>query len=211
MNKPQMSLEKGRVRIRLAPRHPGRRRGLAFDEPTWGELSGDETAEEIAAFEAASEIPLWHWMDSVRIAYAGTVYEVIPVNHEGRPALVYYSELAPLGVITNDDRPLPRQYLAHIALTFLESGTRMAFGVEAPNVRPDRRRPEDETLLRVIRRALSDGTPARQVLSAAFQVELTTADDWIRYARKLPGAELPAPKGNRGRTRKAQPKEGNER
>lgn len=143
--------------------------------------------------------------DSVRVQLTpvSTIeYEVVPVDVEGRTGLLYYSERALEGAIAPDEEPVSRVWLAMAAMTFLESGDVLSVGsVRSPRPRPNSVRPDDETLLRVIRRATADGVSVRGFFAQRWAVSLRTADDWIKYARALPGANLPP--ARRGRPRKA--------
>lgn len=145
----------------------------------------------------------------VRIHHQGTVYRVVPVRIDGRPALHHYSETAaPERGLSSDPAPLgrDRNYLAVLALTFLENDLGAAFAHPIRKPYPERRRPSDEALLRAVRDA---GPSARRVLAEAYGVSEYTADDWIRRARSLPGANLPPAK--RGRPPRPLTNEGTER
>lgn len=138
----------------------------------------------------------------VLIAHKRTVYEVVPIEREGGGGgLVYYAEHANGAELDNDDERLPRAYLARLALTFLASGLGSENYVPAATFRPESRRPNDATLLRIVRNAIADNASARSELARVFDVSKRTADDWIAYARRLPeAADLPP--ARRGRPRK---------
>lgn len=148
------------------------------------------------------------WYDGVRLWPApgsGIAFDVVPIEVNGRSTLIYYAEVAQNGVLEHDEgyaRREWRQWLASTALSFLESGDVLSSGaVASRRPYPNSVRPDDETLLRVIRRAYADGISVRSFLSERWGVALPTADDWIRHARRLPGADLPP--ARRGRPRKA--------
>lgn len=148
----------------------------------------------------------------VRIRFADTDYDVVPVETEGRAALYHYAETARTGsVLASEEAPLGRNrdYLARIALAFLDRDVDVSIGDRIRRPYPESRRPSDETLLRAVRRAIEAGGSARGELAEVYGVSVNTADDWIKHARRIPGANLPP--ARRGRPRKTRPDEGNER
>ncbi|WP_157813953.1 hypothetical protein [Microbacterium sp. BR1] len=210
----KVTLSRGQVRIRLDPR-TGYRDGLSFTgrktyrASDWiaaadaerGHPSSDVEAANIARIARA---PHWESRDSVRITDgSGVVYEVVVELFEGRPACIHYSETAVRGPLANGDRPMQRNYLANLAYAFQQTQLDASFGQEGYAGRPASRRPDDETLLRIVRAALMDGQPARRVLADVFDVSPNSADDWIKHARSLPGSNLPeAKRGRPSKTRR---------
>ncbi|MBD3941649.1 hypothetical protein IF188_08070 [Microbacterium sp. NEAU-LLC] len=148
----------------------------------------------------------------VSIRYGETEYAVIPVETEGRAALHYYAETARAGgVLGGEAAPLgrDRDYLARVALAFLDREVDVAIGQRIRRPYPESRRPSDETLLAAVRRAIEAGGSARGELAEAYGVSVNTADEWIKHARRIPGANLPP--ARRGRPRKTRPDGGEER
>lgn len=175
-------------------------------------------------------------VDAVTISdpAGGVVYTVAPALRDGIVELWHYAETAIDDVLPEvQDKPLPRAYLAEIAMAFLEGKTRgahntayrdgelwMAFGVRRGSFRPDsdarQPRPDDETLVALVRRYQNGhrrGAPsARVMLAQRFNIKPYTADDWIRRARDLAPDAIEPPTTGRGHKRiTAAPDEGNER
>jgi hypothetical protein len=98
-----------------------------------------------------------------------------------------------------------RAYPAEKPIAFVSQG-RPADIVDAERPRGHRvdvRRPIDEELLAWLRTAADNGDSMRQTLADVYGAALTTCDDWIRYARSLPGgADLPPARRGRPPGRK---------
>jgi len=156
-----------------------------------------------AQLDAERVVPV---VDGVRVTDddSGLVYLVAPVEQDGRAALLYYAESMPSGELLPLDAPrLDRRSLSVLALDFLRraaEGTTYAEQPTPPHAL-GRRRPDDAALLEVMRWAIAESESPRQLLAARYGVALATADDWIKYARKLPAA-ADLPPARRGRPRK---------
>jgi hypothetical protein len=156
----------------------------------------------------------------IRDAAAGVQYTVAPVVVDGLTELRHYAETALVGVLPElQAKPLPRAYLAEIALEVLEGtahGGRVAvrhengelwmlMGKRRPDFKPDAERlprPDDERLVDVIRRYQAGhkrgGLSPRIMLAERYGIKPYTADDWIRRARDLAPDFIEPPATGRG-------------
>lgn len=137
------------------------------------------------------------WMDGVRIRDPKTqaCWDVVPEERDGRFRLVWFAESSMddggLGV------PVSRDFLAALAGRWLANAPQgmKGFG-NAPGrtFRADARRPPDDLLLKDIRSAYTANQHPRAFLASLYEVSPYTVDDWLKYARAIPGADLPAPR-----------------
>lgn len=171
------------------------------------DISGEDARRRLGQPRSV-EVPAVRIRDSV----TRTDYDVVPTMHGDRIGYSYWAESAWDGPDDNLDARVrhPPLYIASLAWDWMiahpEGGQvrgRLTFG-DIPRPRPtDDRRPDDETLLSEIRAFVAAGIHPRSGLVDLYGRNPSTVDKWLKRARALPGANLPAPSPGRQPRRKS--------